>query len=63
MAAGVVGDHPVARALERPGAHHHIAAGGGEAMEQHHRIALAVVLVRQTHPIALREAFGHDRRF
>ncbi len=35
--ARVVGDHAVARALERARAHHDVAAGGGEAVQQHDR--------------------------
>ncbi len=41
VAAGVVGDHAVAGALERPRAHHHVAAGRGQAVQQHDRDALA----------------------
>ena len=47
MAAGVVGDHAVAGPLERARAHHDVAPGRGQAVQQHDRQALAVVGDRQ----------------
>src|SRR5277367_5032921 len=43
MAARVVGDHAMAGSLQGGGAHHDVAAGGGEAVEQHDRDTGAAV--------------------
>ena len=44
MAARVVGDHAVARALERPRAHDHVAPRRGQPVQQHDRDALPRLL-------------------
>ena len=41
VAARVVGDHPVAAALEVLGSHHHVAARGGQPVQEHDGHALA----------------------
>jgi hypothetical protein len=43
----------MARALEQARAHHDVAAGGGQPVQQHDRNALARLLARERHPIPL----------
>ena len=47
MAARVVGDHPVAGALQRARAHNDIATGRGEPVQEHDRHAIPAILTGQ----------------
>ena len=60
--AELVGDHPVARSLERLRAHHHVAPGRGQAVQEHHGDALARLLRRQPDAGALDDDLGHGLR-
>ena len=60
MPPGVVGDHPVARALQRSGAHDHVTARRREAVKQDHGRSGPVIRSRQAHRAVLDLPIGHS---
>jgi hypothetical protein len=62
VAAGVVGDHAVAVALERARAHDDVTAGGGQPVQQDHGRPLAGLLAGELHAACLDDDLGHAGR-
>ena len=59
MPAGVVGDHPVTRALECPGAHHDVAASRRQTVQEDDRKSLPRLLAGQFHAVARNRELRH----
>jgi hypothetical protein len=59
--AGVVGDHPVAAAGQELGPMDHVAAGGGEPVQQDDRRAVAELLAAERHGARIDVEGGGNR--
>ena len=61
VAASVIRDHPVSGALQRPRTHHHVAARGRQAVQEHDRRPLARLGYRQLYAGALDQMLDVQR--
>jgi hypothetical protein len=62
VSARVVGDDAMPVALQCARAHHHVAAGRGQPVQQHDRLALARIIARKRHGAGVDAQLCHPGR-